>query len=163
MKIMTMRHSSKKDAWLMLVFALTSALPVALGVFLVITTPPAHLAGWLLIGIGLAVGLLIYWLTHPLHYDITSSKLNVRAGPLRWSIALEDIDEVCPTRNPLGSPALSLDRLLIKYGNGNGPSELMISPQEKKAFLEDLAAAAPELQKAGNALKRPSRREPPRT
>ena len=138
----------------MVVFALASALPVALGVFLLIKTPPAQLSGWLSIGIGLGVGLLIYWLTHPLHYEITSSKLNVRAGPMRWSIALADIDEVYPTRNPLGSPALSLDRLLIKYGNRKGPSELMISPQERKEFLQDLAAAAPELQMEGNALKR---------
>ncbi len=145
----------------MLTFALATVLPVALGVFLLITKPAAELSGWLLIGTGLAVGLFIYWLIHPLHYEITSSKLNVRAGPLRWRIALEDIDEVYPTRSPLSSPALSLDRLLIRYEYGNGSNALMISPVDKKAFLKDLATAAPELQMEGDTLKRPVGRERP--
>ena len=153
-----MTHSSKKDNWLMLTFAFAIGSPIALGVFLLIKTPAAPLSGWLVIGIGFVVGVLIYWLMHPLHYEITRSKLNVRAGPLRWSIALEDIDEVYPTRSPLGSPALSLDRLLIKYEIGNSSSELMISPEDKKAFLQDLMAAAPELQRTRDALKRSARK-----
>ena len=113
----------------MITFAFAIVLPVALGVFLQIRTPAAYVSSWLMIGIGLAVGLFIYWVMHTLHYEITSSKLNVRAGPLRWRITLEDIDEVYPTRSPLSSPALSLDRLLIRYGNGS--SVLMVSPEDK--------------------------------
>lgn len=145
-----MTHRSKKDAWLMLTFGLAVVSPMAFGVFLLITTPAAQVSGGLLIGVGLVVGLLIYWLVHPLCYEVTSSKLNVRSGPMRWSIPLEAIDEVCPTRSPLSSPALSLDRLLIRYQNRG----LMISPENREAFLKDLAAAAPGLQMRGNSLRR---------
>jgi hypothetical protein len=37
------------------------------------------------------------------------------------------------TRNPLSSPALSLDRLKITYGNGK---RIMISPADKIGFLK---------------------------
>jgi hypothetical protein len=72
---------------------------------------------------------------------------------MRWIIALETIDEVYPTRSPLSSPALSLDRLLIRYKNLHGPSTLMVSPEDKTAFLNALAAAEPRLKLVGNSLR----------
>jgi hypothetical protein len=42
---------------------------------------------------------------------------------------------VVPTRNPLSSPALSLDRLRIEYGQGRA---IMISPADKGPFLRAL-------------------------
>jgi hypothetical protein len=147
-----MIYRSKRDTWVMLTFALAIIFPVALGVFLLIASP-ARLASWLLIGTGIAVGIVIYWLSSPLYYEITESKLNVRSGPMRWIIALESIDEVYPTRSPLSSPALSLDRLLIKYENLQGPGALMVSPEDQTAFLKALAAAEPRLKLVGNALK----------
>jgi hypothetical protein len=45
---------------------------------------------------------------------------------------------VVPTRNPLSSPALSLDRLHIRYGGSR--MGIMISPVNKAVFLQDLAA-----------------------
>ena len=147
-----MTYKSKKDGWLILTFCIAVALPVASGAFL-INAADARLAGWLLIGIGLAMGVLLYWLVNPLYYEITPSELYLRAGPLRWNIPHGTISEVCPTRSALGSPALSLDRLMIRYENGQGPNEVMISPKNQKAFLQDLAAAS-ELQVEGNTLKR---------
>jgi hypothetical protein len=147
-----MIYRSKRDNWVMLSFALAVISPVALGVFLLIASP-AKLASWLLIGIGIAAGIIIYWLSNSLYYEITESKLNVRFGPMRWIITLESIAEVYPTRSPFSSPALSLDRLLIKYENLQGTSALMVSPQDQTAFVKALAAAEPRLKLVGNALK----------
>jgi hypothetical protein len=48
-------------------------------------------------------------------------------------ILLEEIYTVVEsTRNPASSPALSLDRLLIRYGGG---SEIMVSPADKAGFM----------------------------
>ena len=136
----------------MLSFALAISLTVALGVFLLIASP-AKLAGWLLIGVGIAVGIFIYWLENTLHYEITVAKLNVRSGPMRWSIALESIEGVYATRSVLSAPALSFDRLLIRYKNLHGPRSLMISPDDKRAFLNALGAAEPRLKLAATTLK----------
>jgi hypothetical protein len=39
------------------------------------------------------------------------------------------------TRNPLSSPAMSLDRLRIEYGQGKA---IMISPEPRAEFLRQL-------------------------
>ena len=43
-----------------------------------------------------------------------------------------------PTRNPLSSPALSLDRLRIDYGSGRS---IMVSPEDKDKFIGDIEDA----------------------
>lgn len=42
---------------------------------------------------------------------------------------------MAPTRGPLSSPALSLDRLRIEYGKRG---VVLISPREKEAFVRAL-------------------------
>jgi hypothetical protein len=68
-------------------------------------------------------------------YTLTESELRIVSGPFRWRIPLQEIRSVTPTRNPLSSPALSLDRLRIEYGNGNW---IMVSPRDKERFLKEL-------------------------
>ncbi|MFQ5610075.1 MAG: PH domain-containing protein [Woeseiaceae bacterium] len=41
-----------------------------------------------------------------------------------------------PTRNPLSSPALSLDRLKITYGPKN--RKVLVSPADKESFVQAL-------------------------
>ena len=48
---------------------------------------------------------------------------------------IDDIESVAPTRNPLTSMALSLDRLAIKTRGGRG---VLISPRNKEQFLKHL-------------------------
>ena len=148
-----MVYKSKKDGWLILVLSLAGILPVVVGAFVLIATP-VQLTGWLLIVTGIVVAVLLRWLMTPLYYEITRSQLNVRSGPLRWSIPLESVAEVYPTRSPLSSPALSLDRLAIRYAIGNSVGALLISPEDKTTFLHELESAEPRLKLVGNALKR---------
>jgi membrane protein YdbS with pleckstrin-like domain len=79
----------------------------------------------------LAVGLPL-WILLGTRYELGSTELMVRCGPFRWRVPLAEIQTIRPTRNPLSSPALSLDRLEIRYGIGR---VIMISPDQKDAFI----------------------------
>ncbi len=87
------------------------------------------------------------WLLYSTDYRLTARELVVRAGPFHWTIALDSIEEVFPTHNPLSSPACSLDRLRIRYG-GSGFG-IMISPEDKSRFLQELQAREPQLKMVG--------------
>ena len=78
---------------------------------------------------------LLAWTLLATHYTIDEYNLTVRSGPFRWVIALSQIESVTPTRDARSGPALSLDRLRICYGGGR---QMLISPQEKEAFIRDL-------------------------
>ena len=71
-------------------------------------------------------------------YTLEPTRLLVQSGPLKWVVPLADIHSIAPTRSPLSSPALSLDRLLIVYGKDH--RQIMISPEDKEGFLCELDA-----------------------
>lgn len=85
------------------------------------------------------VGALYALFVVPIRYGIGPEKLIVRFGVFRQRIALDAIEEVSPTHNPLSSPALSIDRLAVRTGSGL-LSATMISPTDREAFLTLLAA-----------------------
>lgn len=124
---------SKVDVWLVLVLV---GVPVLVLEFLLdgsgvddrATTLLAVLIGAVVLGIFL-------WLYLSTRYTLTGEFLLVKSGPFFWSIPLCEIYAIEPTRNLLSSPALSLDRLLIRYGGG---AELMISPADKAGFMTAL-------------------------
>lgn len=76
------------------------------------------------------------WLFTTVQYRIEEGELRVRAAFLRWNIPIRDIRSITPTRNPSSSPALSLDRLSIVYGD----KEILVSPIDKYRFIEVLRA-----------------------
>jgi hypothetical protein len=75
------------------------------------------------------------WLLKTTCYTLEPTRLLVRSGPFSWNVPLAGIHSITPTRNPLSSPALSLDRLCIEYGKHGS---LMISPADKQGFLREL-------------------------
>lgn len=99
-----------------------------------------------------AVAGILVGLVFPMRYGIGSDWLVVRFGLCRLRIRLADIASVEPTRNPLASPALSLQRLYLVYGPGLA-GNVMISPADKDAFLDELAAKAG-LLRSGDRLSR---------
>ena len=66
-------------------------------------------------------------------YTVDRGVLLIRCGPFRWRVAIDSITAVEETRNPLSSPALSLDRLRIRYGKRR---QVMVSPADKAGFLK---------------------------
>ncbi|GAB3290503.1 hypothetical protein GCM10027348_07760 [Hymenobacter tenuis] len=73
-------------------------------------------------------------------YTITADELLITSGPLRKRLPVHHITSIYPTHNPLSSPALSLDRLEIRYGNSDS---VLVSPADKAGFLAALLQLNP--------------------
>jgi hypothetical protein len=137
-----MLYHSKKDWWLVALVWTGILLPLAVGLYNLIAADGNARAGWTLLLICTLTGGLVLLLTYPLYYEITASKLIVRCGVVvRKEIPLLWIVEARPTRNPLSAPAWSLDRLQIDYRRDGGKSSLLISPEDKFRFLQELAGS----------------------
>ena len=74
--------------------------------------------------------------------------LDIRSGPFRFRVPLGEVISVEPSRNPLSSPACSLDRLLIRYGR----RQIMVSPKDRLAFLDALARRGSQLVRDGDRV-----------
>lgn len=147
-------YESKRDSWLvvMLWIAATVMLVVAWNLW----EARAPFAFRLLLAVlFILMAVFMLWVLYGTRYTLTDSALIVQSGPFRWVIDFVAISEVFPTRNPISSPACSLDRLHIRYHSS--PSGLMISPQDKMKFLLDLVARSPGLRMEGDKLLRDTR------
>ena len=69
---------------------------------------------------------------------------------MRRRVPLDSIVEVRPSRNPASAPTWSLDRLRVEYVKGGSTLTLYVSPEDKAAFLRDLADSAPGLEVRGD-------------
>jgi len=92
----------------------------------------------------------VLWVLYGTRYTITDKTLIIQSGPFRWVIDLETISEISPTRNPISSPASSLDRLLVRYRQN--PTGIMISPEDKADFLRDLMERSHGLKMGGDRV-----------
>jgi hypothetical protein len=139
-------YPTKVDWWLAVILA---AVPVMCVGFLLVSPIAARP---ILVGATGLVAAMYLGLVLPMRYAITDEHVVVRHGLVTQRIALRDITLVEPTRSPLSSPALSLDRLRITFGEGFFRSA-MISPAAKAEFLAELAAKA-KLERDGDRLVR---------
>jgi len=71
-------------------------------------------------------------------YVVADDELIIHSGPRLWRIPLAEISSVDNTNNSRSSPALSLDRLHIRYSNGKS---VMISPKDKRRFRAAIGQA----------------------
>ncbi len=126
------RFKSKVDSWIIALLVI-----VIVGVVFAIANAAVRasdpLVATAMILLGIAIAALIVWLTLGTYYVVDRGKLIIAAGPIRWKVAIEQISSVEATRSPLSSPALSLDRLRIRYGKNR---RIMISPADKAGFLK---------------------------
>lgn len=128
---MEKRFLSKVDSWLAPVMVLSMAgLFAALIAVLVTPTPwPVRI---LVAAVSISVVLLLFSVFRGTHYTVTETELRIVSGPFRWTVPIDEITAIAPSRNPLSSPALSLDRLRISYGKRKF---ILISPSDKGAFM----------------------------
>lgn len=103
-----------------------------------------------------AVASLVLVLTVPTRYTVTARELVIRSGILRSSIPLDSIHRVYPTRNPVASPAWSLDRLGVEHRTGRVGSLALISPEPREEFLQ-LVQSRTGLRRTGGELVRDHR------
>lgn len=152
-----MVHYSKKDWWLVGAALAAAGIPLALGALFLFLGGDTRETGTVLIIVGAVTGVVLLWFTYPLYYRITSSRLIVRCGTLvRKDIPLASIDEVEPDRSLSGAPAWSLDRLRVDYRKHGKPAFIIISPDDKFAFMQELASTDAELKLKGDRLIRES-------
>lgn len=143
-----MVYRSKVDAWIALLVGGGALVSVFVGAMLLWQ---GQRLGWLVMLLMPGLLRLMAW---PIDYEITDSELVIRAGVMRWRVPLAAIVNVEPTRNPLSSPAWSLDRLRVRWRRGARIRWIQISPEDKLAFLLELAARDSGLRLEGNRLSR---------
>jgi hypothetical protein len=128
------RFKSKIDAWILML--LVVVLVVQAYVFFTVLFGMAPLSAKTTMT---ASTLLVFFLVGSIlirtHYTIAEGSLKIVCGPVWRTVPIDSIRSVRSTRNPLSSPALSLDRLRIEYGNGRS---VMISPDDKDNFMQAL-------------------------
>ena len=125
------RFKSKVDTWIQVLMIVAIVVQfVAVGAAALQADDPVATTGLMLLVIGVS-GLLV-WLLLGTYYTVERGYLRIASGPLRWRVPLDAITSVKATRNPLSSPALSLDRILIRYGKRR---RVMVSPADREGFL----------------------------
>jgi len=142
-------YQSKVDVWMLVVFGFAILLSI------VVASEGMHgpevmrllLLPLLALGVGFPA-----WSLLMTRYTLTDEALLVRSGPFARRIALIDVAGIAATRDVGSSPALSLDRLRIEYGDARA---LMISPAEKDRFVRDFAARRANLRAAGSSARAP--------
>lgn len=128
---------SKVDAWLLLTLGLSASLALVAAAVLAYEVRTAYGLINAIVTATLGCGLPI-WLLASTYYRIDAQALWAHCGPFRYRIPLEQIRQIKPTRSGWSSPALSLDRLRIEFGEGQ---QIMVSPQDQSRFLRRLDEA----------------------
>ena len=128
------RFKSKVDAWLVVLLVAAMALQLVATVHLLYTGQDA-VAGTVAVVALLLVYLLIVSTLKRTWYEVDGEQLRIVCGFFRWTIPLGDIDSVETSRSPLSSPALSLDRLRIRY---RGKRSILVSPADRERFVAAL-------------------------
>jgi hypothetical protein len=123
---------SKVDRWLWLMM-LAAVLGMGIAMFAVAISGEDPIVVVALILMFLLTGALIASVMFGTSYTVDRKMLHIRSGPFRWKVALDEITSVEATRNPLSSPALSLDRLRIRYGKRR---QVIVSPADRDGFLK---------------------------
>ena len=133
-----MRFQTRIDAWILLLMVLAIAgQAFALVTVMAADAPgPARAIVILLVVPGISLALSILLRTH---YTIDDGRLRIVSGPFAWTIAVADITGISESRSPLSSPALSLDRLMIRYGRNK---RVLVSPADKAGFLRAIGEYA---------------------
>ena len=143
---MKTKYRSKIDLW---VGILLGAAVIAM-LFSALEIIDSGESWWsILLPLALALGVTIFTLSllTNTYYTISNESIFIRMGPFRWTIPLEEIDLIEPSRKAWSSAALSLDRLYIEYSRKDegSKSEIYISPVDKDRFMRDAADRDPNL------------------
>ena len=128
-----MVFKSAIDWWYWLVIVGIAVILVAISIS---AAKAGATGGIVIMGLALLFGLgLPLWLAFTTDYRVNPDFLFIRSGPFSWKIERSLIKSVAPSGSLLSSPALSLDRLEIKYGSNKS---ILVSPKDKGAFINAL-------------------------
>ena len=137
-KEVTMKTESKVDWWLATIILFLFVTGVAFllsGIWMATSDGNEYL--WFIFT-GFFMIALIGGFAWPIYYQLLDDSLLVHFGIIRSRYEYKTITHIKPSRNPLSSPALSLDSLMISYSGKIG--FFLISPKDKEGFMKDLAS-----------------------
>jgi len=150
---MNMVFESKRDAWIVILIWAGALACIFAASEQYASAAPTAVRVTMLFVFGLAAVFML-WVLYGIDYTVTDADLLIRCGPFRYCVPLAGIDSVQPSRNPLSSPAASLDRLLIKWNDER--KRILISPSRKADFLRELDRRCAQLKPEGDGLVRVS-------
>ncbi|MGV3697314.1 MAG: PH domain-containing protein [Flavobacterium sp.] len=124
-----MVYKSKRDWWLMLIVFVPLGFPIVMGI-----VENDYWTSLIFVAIFAAMSILF----HYTRYTIQDDKLII------WTtkIDIHTITKIYKTRNPLSSPALSINRIAICY---NKYDEVLVSPKEREEFIGELLKVNPNI------------------
>ena len=109
----------------------------------------AYKGHWLGLLFVLPEAAFVVYLFMNTYYTVDGKTLKIKAGMLfNSSVDIDSIRKIAETNNLLSSPAASLDRLEIAYGRFDS---VLISPEEKQAFINHMLAINPSIEVHYNA------------
>ena len=141
-------YKSKKDRWLVIVSWFAIAV-ILISIFFLLMSTGFTKYNIIYTASMLLLVVFVFYCLNSTSYLLKDDELVVSCFFFKWKIPLSSIKEIFPTNNPLSSPALSLDRLNIVYGN---EKHIMISPEDKTVFLQDIVSKNPNLKLDGNKV-----------
>jgi hypothetical protein len=98
---------------------------------------------WVGLIIILLVAILISLIFQSIRYRIDQDKLWVECGGFKYKpIDILSIREIKKSRDPISSPAASLDRIAIIC---EGSKKILLSPDQKKEFVQGLLDINPNI------------------
>ncbi|WP_082235285.1 PH domain-containing protein [Halobacillus massiliensis] len=137
-----MIYKSKKDWWLAVILWGALIMAIKSGVQSLFTENLNTMTVVSTVFLTLAVPLFILWLWLTVAYIIDEKELIVIYGPFKKRIPLNSIQSLKKTMNPISSPALSLKRIEIIYGQH---SSVLISPKDRDEFIENIKECCPDV------------------
>ncbi|MCF2492935.1 PH domain-containing protein [Dyadobacter chenhuakuii] len=106
------------------------------GVLMIVSILLITKGGWAGLAIAALLAVFFLHLFSTTYYQILDDQLRIKSGFLMdRRIPIKSITKIVETRNPLSSPALSLNRLELKY---NRYDSIMVSPKDRTHFIADL-------------------------
>jgi membrane protein YdbS with pleckstrin-like domain len=123
---------SKIDWWVRLVL-ITAVLTEIVVIWMIASESRDPVATTVVILVCILAIMLFAWVMFGTTYKVDRGTLRIRSGPFRWKVPIDQIHAVEATRSPLSSPALSMDRIRIHYGENR---RVMVSPADKAGFLQ---------------------------
>lgn len=126
---------SKIDLWMHVVFIGTTLVVLSLPFLYYKTTKDVSLIQSLLVTLLPMMFSLMMLLPSYLntYYKIDNGELLVKSGVFKTTVSIAEIEDIKPTKSLWSAPALSIDRLVIHYGDGN---RVVVSPKDKQEFIE---------------------------
>ncbi|MEH6947843.1 PH domain-containing protein [Bacillus sp. JJ634] len=137
-----MEFSSKKDMWMGII--IWAVIGLFAWIFYESTFIEFNLVGIIVMTIMVGLLLSIWFCTH---YKIEQGILKISYGPIKKSIAIEDIQSIRLTVNPFTAPALSMYRIEINYRKYK---TISISPINQERFIKELQKLNPKIRIMGN-------------